>query len=199
MSRGKSGRSYLKHIHALSSGYLTSFIILKAAAFAAQPDSSFILFSPALHPVIVVDSHAPGPVQTAAGLLARDIERVTGFKPDIRSEISDLQNPAVVIGTVTSPLFGGWPETIRDLSEQLSGQWEVYAHRFIRSSSGPFRTMIICGSDARGTAYGVIDISRKIGVSPWIWKKRSSIRGRAAAVPMSMPCNPEPIMIRLRF
>ena len=132
--------------------------------------------------MIVIDSNAPGPVQTAAGLLAQDIEQVTGFRPDIRSEITDLHNPTIIIGTVTSPLIEAWPETMHDLSRQLAGQWEVYAHRFIRPSSGPFRVMIICGSDSRGTAYGVLDLSRKIGVSPWIWWAESVAPGYGEAV-----------------
>ena len=41
--------------------------------------------------------------------------------------------------------------------------------------------MIITGSDRRGTAYGVFELSQQIGVSPWYWwadvpvKKKSSL------------------------
>jgi hypothetical protein len=31
------------------------------------------------------------------------------------------------------------------------------------------KALLIVGSDNRGTAYGVFDISEKIGVSPWYW------------------------------
>jgi hypothetical protein len=35
---------------------------------------------------------------------------------------------------------------------------------------GATKALVIAGSDARGTAYGVFDISEKIGVSPWYWR-----------------------------
>jgi hypothetical protein len=156
------------NIHAMNQWSLIALMVLKGFLQAAQPDSTFILFSPELHPVIVVDAQEPEPVQTAAELLAQDIELVTGFRPQITSEIVDSQNPVLVIGTVTNPLLVAWPETVKDLSERLADKWEMYAYRFI-SSSGRFKSMIICGSDPRGTAYGVLDLSRKIGVSPWSW------------------------------
>mgnify|MGYP001178161222 FL=1 len=31
------------------------------------------------------------------------------------------------------------------------------------------RQLYVVGSDARGTAYGILELSRKAGVSPWIW------------------------------
>jgi len=30
-------------------------------------------------------------------------------------------------------------------------------------------SLVIAGSDRRGTAYGVFELSRAIGVSPWYW------------------------------
>ncbi|MBW3092895.1 glycosyl hydrolase 115 family protein [Bifidobacterium sp. 82T10] len=31
------------------------------------------------------------------------------------------------------------------------------------------RALVIAGSDARGTIYGIYDVSRRVGVSPWYW------------------------------
>jgi hypothetical protein len=52
----------------------------------------------------------------------------------------------------------------------LEGQWETYR---IQTLVRPFphvqKALVISGSDKRGTAYGVLEISRQIGVSPWYW------------------------------
>jgi hypothetical protein len=34
---------------------------------------------------------------------------------------------------------------------------------------GVNQALVIAGSDKRGTIYGLFDISKKIGVSPWYW------------------------------
>ena len=34
---------------------------------------------------------------------------------------------------------------------------------------GVEKALVIAGSDKRGTIYGMFDLSRKIGVSPWYW------------------------------
>ena len=43
----------------------------------------------------------------------------------------------------------------------------------IKTVEKPFeqvdKALVICGSDRRGTAYGVFAISEKIGVHPWTW------------------------------
>ena len=40
----------------------------------------------------------------------------------------------------------------------MTGLWKIMA-----------KALLIVGSDNRGTAYGVFDISERIGVSPWYW------------------------------
>jgi len=45
----------------------------------------------------------------------------------------------------------------------LANQWEAY--RIIDVGNHLF----VLGSDPRGTAYGVLEFSRQIGVSPWVW------------------------------
>ena len=50
----------------------------------------------------------------------------------------------------------------------ISNQWESF---FIQTVSKPFpgieSALVICGSDKRGTIYGIYDLSEQIGVSPW--------------------------------
>lgn len=37
------------------------------------------------------------------------------------------------------------------------------------SESSPQRQLLVVGSDGRGTAYGILELSRLAGVSPWVW------------------------------
>ena len=159
----------MKPIKIVNKLFIIVFFLWEIFLFSAQKSERFILYSTACHPVIIVDQKESEPVHTAAELLARDIEHVTGFRPEIKYEIDDTTGPMIVIGTLLSQFIGVYPEERENLAEQLSDRWEVYTHRFKQSVSGEFRLMMIFGSDPRGAAYGVFDLSGKIGVSPWYW------------------------------
>ncbi len=42
--------------------------------------------------------------------------------------------------------------------------------------------IIILGSDKRGTAYGILELSRKIGVSPWVWWADAKVQTQKSLV-----------------
>ena len=52
----------------------------------------------------------------------------------------------------------------------LKGKWEKH---IITTISNPFKgidkALVIAGSDKRGTIYGIYDLSKKMGVSPWYY------------------------------
>jgi hypothetical protein len=94
-----------------------------------------------------------------AGVLSDDICRVTGVRPKVARQTGN--GPEVVIATAghiadlgLSPL----PEV-----QPLQGQWEQYTIQTRKDR------LIIVGSDPRGAAYGVLHVSRAIGVNPWYW------------------------------
>lgn len=47
--------------------------------------------------------------------------------------------------------------------EEVKGQWESYLIDVVDGA------LVIAGSDKRGTIYGIYEISKHIGVSPWYW------------------------------
>lgn len=71
----------------------------------------------------------------------------------------------------------GIPEqesTIKDLTSacrittsDLSGKWEAYKIQVADVNGRP--VLFVLGSDPRGTAYGVLELSRQMGVTPWVW------------------------------
>jgi len=102
----------------------------------------------------------------AAYLLAADIERVTGYLPQVSTDITTAKGNVIVIGTIHSSLM----TMIAGKSIGKVDKWECYGFKVV---SKPLKNinqaLVITGSDARGTAYGVFSISERIGVSPWYW------------------------------
>jgi hypothetical protein len=69
----------------------------------------------------------------------------------------------------------------------LAGRWEAF-----RLSATP-GVLTIAGSDRRGLAYGVYEVSRRIGVSPWHWwadvpaRRRGELRLSVGEEPVDQP------------
>ena len=91
-------------------------------------------------------------VKQMANVLADDIERVSGVRPQVATRKAKGAN--ITLGTVK----------YTKLHKEIKGSWERFA---IDTRQG--KDLYITGSDARGLAYGVLHISEQIGVSPWYW------------------------------
>ncbi|WP_310688362.1 glycosyl hydrolase 115 family protein [Aliifodinibius sp. S!AR15-10] len=101
----------------------------------------------------------------AAHLLARDIEAVTGQRPEVFTDLHEVGGNVIILGDVSSDLISRHVDTSR-----LAGRWEMYGRVFRDGpTAGIDQAMFIVGSDPRGMAYGVFELSREIGVSPWYW------------------------------
>ncbi len=107
----------------------------------------------------------------AAGDLAQDVERVTGVRPAVKHTLADLSADAVLVGTiggsnVVDQLIASGRLDVSD----IQGQWESFVIAPVADPlPGVKQALVIAGSDRRGTAYGVFELSRRIGVSPWYW------------------------------
>ena len=98
---------------------------------------------------VVYDSKDWKGVHIAVGNLRHDLKAVTG------SECAPII--AATIGK--SKLAKRYPKQYKE----LEGKWEQY---LIFTDKGK---LVILGSDKRGTIYGIYELSRQIGVSPWYW------------------------------
>ena len=120
---------------------------------------------------VAVDANDDPLVQFAAQLFATDVERVTGRHPAISAE-AKRGRPLIVAGTL------GQSHLIDRLAaqgklkalDQIRGRWEATIAQMVEHPfPGVDRAFVIVGSDRRGTAYGLLRLSEKIGVSPWYW------------------------------
>ncbi|APZ45930.1 hypothetical protein BW723_06315 [Polaribacter reichenbachii] len=109
-------------------------------------------------------------VKIASKLLSEDIERVTNIKPIVSTSLPKANN-VIIIGTLGNnklidELISNGKIDVKD----LKGNWERFTYKTIKN---PFpnvnEALVIIGSDRRGTAYGVFELSKTIGVSPWYW------------------------------
>ncbi|WP_107827098.1 glycosyl hydrolase 115 family protein [Mucilaginibacter yixingensis] len=103
-----------------------------------------------------------------AHLLSTDIESVTGYRPFVTNDLARVKGNVIFIGTAKSQLIRAFGSKL-NLTD-LKDKWEQYQ---ITTINQPFKNidqaLVITGSDPRGTAYGVFDISKRIGVTPWSW------------------------------
>jgi len=120
---------------------------------------------------IVVSAEDFKVVHIATGDLATDIESVTGQKPAVRSDATGLAAPAVFVGTLGhSALIDGLAASGKLDVAALRGQWESFIITTVADPlPGVPSALVIAGSDRRGTAFGVYELSQAIGVSPWYW------------------------------
>lgn len=120
---------------------------------------------------IYVDPKDHWLMHKAAELLQQDVNLITGKKPEIISRLSPTTNRIIIIGSIDSS------EIIQRLAaekkiniERIKNKWENYQLQTISNPViGIKNALVITGSDKRGTAFGVFELSRQMGVSPWYW------------------------------
>ena len=112
-------------------------------------------------------------VGKSATLLQQDIEAVTGTRPEILSDLStapSIRNLIIIGSADQSAIVKQLVRQNMLPSEKLTGKWESFIWKEIdKPVAGINRAFVIAGSDQRGTAYGVLELSKQIGVSPWYY------------------------------
>ncbi len=151
-----------KHLQRLTQ-CLAIFLMSALLPLGSHAADAFITFQSAQGTLQLRDvsiSYADGEhscVQIAAANLQCDFEQVTGVKP--RRGGNDA---GIVIGTIGSnPQIDQWVK--QGLLKDLKGKTEKYIIKTIG------KQLVIAGSDKRGTVYGIYELSRQIGVSPWYY------------------------------
>ena len=95
-------------------------------------------------------------VQTALKLFMRDYQSVFSASAAV-----DARQGNIIVGTVgKSPLLKA---VSADVSA-LAGKKQAFLLQVL-----PDGKLLVAGSDSHGTAYGIMELSRLIGVSPWEW------------------------------
>jgi len=131
---------------------------------------------------VFVDSNDWTVARIAARDLTLDIERVAGRKALLKHSPDGFSSHAVLVGTLgRSPVVDGLVKAGKIEVKDLHDRWETAAIQVVANPlPGVQQALVIVGSDRRGTAYGVYEVSRRIGVSPWYWWADVTPRRRAS-------------------
>lgn len=110
-------------------------------------------------------------VRIAANDFAMDVKRITEKLPAIVNDLNNASTNVVIIGTLgKSPVVERLTRNGKVDASSIRGKWESYIIATVKNPLPNVETaLVIVGSDRRGTAYGVYEISQAIGVSPWHW------------------------------
>ena len=144
-------------------------VVMLAAAPGAQAADQFIDFERGDWQLnkdgrvsIYVSSQEERGVMRAARDLKADLERVCGATVSFADKAQDA---TVVVGTAGC---------LKSSQQQLKGKVEMYL------LDAKDHRLTIVGSDRRGAIYGIYELSRQLGVSPWYWWADAPIERHAS-------------------
>ena len=138
-----------------------SFLLTFVSSIVMQAAEPFVTFTPQANALSLnnatigfSDNEYEG-VKIAIENLKGDIKQVLGYTPHTAAA---SQQASIIIGTL-----GKNRDIDRLKLDGLKGKRE----KFIITTMG--QQVVIAGSDRRGTIYGIYELSRQLGVSPWYW------------------------------
>lgn len=172
------GRAPTKHVlgHAA--------VLLAVLAFSAAPLQAAGCTAPAAiceqavaGALPLIEDGRPLPVLADAG----DFPGVLRAAQDLRADLAAVAGPgaarpadgamAIIAGTL------GHSERVDRIVRErgidtgdVAGRWEAYLLQVVEAPEpGIERALLIAGADKRGTIFGIYELSRRLGVSPWNW------------------------------
>ena len=162
------------------------FALVQLALFipqcsAAQESSDYISFTKEKGSFVLAENGQPAPVvygedefpgvKTVAEWFSNDIKLVSGQSPQIFESDLTQSKQLILVGTVgKSALIDQLiSEGKLDVSD-FKGDWERSLTQVVENPfPGVDKVLVLAGSDKRGTIYAMLNLSRKMGVSPWYW------------------------------
>jgi len=146
-------------------------------------EAAFTIASPSFTPNIITDIADHTLIHKSAELFAKDVFAVSGKNPASTHELPIKAKEVIIIGSIErSALVQHLVNGKKLDASPISGKWEGYLVQVVdRPFNGVDKALVIAGNDRRGTAFGVFEVARQMGVSPWYWwadvpvKKKPSI------------------------
>lgn len=156
-------------------------------------ENNFVIFESRKNTFPLFDSKTVAPIvfsrKDYSGLahilqiFAEDVEKVTGRKPEIFADSLPNAKNILLVGSVgRNPWIEKLIQTHKVDPSEILGKWEATLTLVV---DRPFprieKALVILGSDKRGTFYGLFELSKKMGISPWVWwvdvpvKKQKSV------------------------
>lgn len=104
-------------------------------------------------------------VQTAMDMFLSDMQEVSDKKPVTGNS---LDNASIIVATIGKSIeIDEWLKKQNISTADIKNKWEAFKIEVLQKNNRS--CLVVLGSDERGTAYGILELSRIIGVSPWCW------------------------------
>jgi len=115
-----------------------------------------------------IETEAFEGVKRIAKKVAADFEKVFGASPDLIETLPSDAEISIIFATLgKSPITDNLIKENKFDPSMICGKREVYQIKLIKNDTRQSsKTLLICGSDKRGTIYGMFALSEFIGVSP---------------------------------
>jgi len=99
-----------------------------------------------------------------------DVKAVTGNEPTLSTDKASGKS-VIIIGTLgKNDLLDQLVKSKKLNLSGLAGKNEMYYSQVVNNPMpGIESALVIAGSDKRGTIYGIYELSKQMGVSPWYW------------------------------
>lgn len=118
-------------------------------------------------PNIAIDISDNEAISIAAKTLSGDFYRVCGDSAKI---VNTPSNNCIIVGSLNSSLIKPLLKSGKISRNELEGKNEKYILSVIeKPMPGVDKALVIAGSDRRGCVYGIYELSRQMGISPWYW------------------------------
>lgn len=146
---------------------------LKAAEpFITHEKSSnvIVLKEKSVQPSFFINTTLDAGIMRAVYNLQSDFEKVTGSKPVILNQNPADSSPLIIIGMAGNSVIDDLIKQKKINGKELKGKNEKFIIQHVKNPfKGVEEAIVIAGSDKRGTIYGIYELSRQIGVSPWYY------------------------------
>jgi hypothetical protein len=143
-------------------------LLVLCASIGLMAQEKFCIAKDGKAATILIDENDWKGVIRAAKDLGDDIRKVTGVAAPVVQTNSLTSHPlpltSIYVGTIgKSRLIDRLIKQKKLNIKPIKGHWEAYCIDVVDGH------LVIAGNDKRGTIYGIYEISRRIGVSPWYW------------------------------
>lgn len=110
-------------------------------------------------------------IAKAMNYFKSDLKMVSGNEPQLGVDVLHAGSQLVIAGTLGhSKLIDQLVSERKINLEELTGKWEQFIIQVVdKPFPGVEKALVIAGSDKRGTIFGIFEISKQMGVSPWYW------------------------------
>ena len=110
-------------------------------------------------------------VSKALNYFKSDLKMVSGSEPQLAVDALPAATQLVIAGTLGhSKLIDQLVNEKKIDLSTLTGKWEQFIVQVVENPfPGVGKALVIAGSDKRGTIFGIFELSKQMGVSPWYW------------------------------